>query len=347
MIERPATMSRLALGCYPIGGGYGTIPYDQAHATVDAALESGLTFLDTAEVYLDSEERLGLILQHRRDRVFLATKAYPCESYSYEHLAAALEGSLRRLRTDHVDLYQLHGPEDWVLPLAHTPLDELAGALDRLKQSGKALHVGVCNFPGAALEALAARTEIFSTQNLCSLIDRDGDRDGRVPLAGEVIPYARRHGVAVLAYSPLARGLLADEVDPHRRFPPNDERYSLRRFQPGAYEHYAALQRRLSGWAADHGHTLVELAVAWTLNQDGVASTLVGAKSPDQVRALAQVDQLTLGTHELAELEEIVASPSTEAREERPIDPSSLPTDWLDAIRHRRYGALADSTPDR
>jgi aryl-alcohol dehydrogenase-like predicted oxidoreductase len=121
-------MSRLALGCYPLGGGYGAVPDDQARATVDAALDCGWTFLDTAEVYLASEERLGRILEGRRDRVFLATKAYPCESYSHDHLAAALEGSLRRLRTDRVDLYQLHGPEDWVAPYGPTPLEEVAEA---------------------------------------------------------------------------------------------------------------------------------------------------------------------------------------------------------------------------
>ena len=336
-------MSRLALGCYPIGGGYGSISDDQARATVDTALACGWTLFDTAEVYLASEERLGRILQGRRDRVFLATKAYPCESYSYEHLAAALEGSLCRLRTDRVDLYQLHGPEDWALPLDPTPLDELADTLDRLRRSGKALHIGVCNLQGEVLEALAARIEIFSTQNLCSLIDRDDDRDAPLPLVGEVIPYAKRHGIAVLAYSPLARGLLADNLDPQRTFRPDDERHSLRRFQPGAYEHYVALQRRLSEWAADHGCTLAALAVAWTLHHDGVASTLIGAKTPEHVRALAGVSQLTLGTQELAELEGLVALLPAEAKQARTIGQSPSSDDWLAEIRRRRYASPVDA----
>ena len=135
--DRPEAMSRLGLGCYPIGGGYGSIPDEQAGATIDAALESGWTLFDTAEVYLESEERLGRLLQGRRDSVFLATKAYPCESYSHEHLVAALEGSLRRPQTDRVDLYPLHGPEDWIAPYGPTRVEEVADALDRLRRSGR------------------------------------------------------------------------------------------------------------------------------------------------------------------------------------------------------------------
>ena len=115
--------------------------------------------IDTAEAYLDSEDRLGRFLEGRRDRVFLATKAFPCDSYSYEHLCAALEGSLRRLRTDRIDLYQLHGREDWVYPYGPTQLEEVADSLNRLRSSGKAVHVGVSNFPVEMLDELASRAD--------------------------------------------------------------------------------------------------------------------------------------------------------------------------------------------
>lgn len=209
-------MSRLAFGAYPLGGGYGTFDEAQAREAVHTAIDSGLTMIDTAETYLDSEERLGRILKGRRDGVFLATKFFPCEPYSSENLEAALDGSLRRLQTDRLDLYQIHGPEDWLGPLARpTPVDELAESLTRLRVSGKALRIGVCNLPMAQVDELASRTEIFSTQNLYSIIDRGDEPDFlHIAVESEVIPYAATHGIAFLAYSPLSRGLLVGNQSP-------------------------------------------------------------------------------------------------------------------------------------
>ena len=305
----PETWSRIALGAYPLGGGYGRVAEDDARATVDAALEHGWTLIDTAEAYLESEERLGRILRGRRDSVFLATKAFPCESYSYEHLEAALEGSLRRLQTDRIDLYQLHGREDWVYPYGPTPLEELADSLNRLHRSGKVVHVGVSNLPLETLDALASRCTIFSTQNLYSLIDRGEDPDKlHLAVEAELMPYALEHGIAVLAYSPLSRGLLAEGLDPSYVFPEDDERHFLPRYQPGIYEHYVALANKLAEWAHDHGTTLPKLAVAWTLQHPAVTSTIVGPKRPEHVHAVAGADELTFSDDELRELDGIVSS---------------------------------------
>ena len=248
---RPPTMSRIALGCYPLGGGYGGVSEREARATVDAALAAGWSFLDTAEAYLDSEERLGRILAGRRDSVFIATKAFPFETYTYEHLSAALDRSLARLQTDRIDLYQLHGPEDWVLSFDdETPLEALAESLTRLRDSGKVLRIGVCNLDGETLRTLSARTDLFSTQNLYSLLDRGEEDDPlHLPVERDIIPTAARLGLAFLAFSPLSRGLLADNLDPHRTFAPDDERHFLPRFQPDVYPHYVELARRLQSWA--------------------------------------------------------------------------------------------------
>lgn len=344
MIERPPRMSRLALGCYPLGGGYGAIADEQARATVDAALSCGWTFLDTAETYLDSEERLGRIVKGRRDQVFLATKVFPCEPYSYDNLRAALEGSLRRLRTDRVDLYQLHGPEDWVVPFDTTPLDELADALARLRESGKALRVGVCNLPTADIEALARKAELFSTQNLYSMIDRGEEDDPlHLPVEKEIIPAAARLDICFFAFSPLSRGLLADDLDPDRTFPEHDERHFLPRFRPGVYEHYVHLAHQLQTWASDHGRTLVQLAVAWTLQNPAVTSTLVGAKSAAQVQAVAGADEWILTPSQLAELDEIVGSRSEEARAAKMIVWDHFSPEALEGLRRRRYAPMSET----
>ena len=338
MIERPDKMSRLGLGGYPLGGGYGNVSLDQARATVDAALDRGFTFVDTAETYLDSEERLGAILKGRRDRVFLATKAFPSEPYSLDNLRAALDGSLRRLQTDRVDLYQLHGPETWLMDFDRTPPEELADCLTQLRESGKALRIGVCNLPVPELDALASRTQLFSTQNLYSLIDR-GDEPDRLHLAveSEVIPYAAEHAIAFIAYSPLSRGLLVGGQDPNRQFPPDDERHYLPRYKSPAFEHYVALADRLHEWALERGRTLTQLAIAWTLQNPAVVSTLIGAKSPEQIDAVAGADEWALTEAELAEIDELLAQLPQVAKDAKMVVWDHFDVSAIDRLIERRY----------
>lgn len=337
---RPTTFSPIALGAYPLGGGYGSLDERQAKATVDAALDAGWTFVDTAEAYLDSEERLGRILEGRRERVFLATKAFPSQEYSYANLSASLDASLRRLRTDRVDLLQLHGPEDWVRPFGPTGYEEIGEALERLRASGKAVHVGVCNLTVDQLRALGRSTTLFSTQNLYSLIDRGEEADElHLPVETEILPYAREHGIAFVAWSPLSRGLLADGLRADRVFPPDDERHFLPRYQPGVYEHYVALANRLEAWARERGRTLVQLAVAWTLNRPGVATTLVGAKSPENVAAIAGAESWRLSGDELGELDELVATLPPAAKAAKMVVWDHFQDDALERLRDRRRSA--------
>jgi len=336
----PQLLSPIALGCYPLGGGYGDVTEADARATVDAALDAGWTFFDTAEAYLESEARLGRILQGRRDRVFLATKAFPCEAYTYDHLAAAVEGSLRRLRTDRIDLLQLHGPEDWVQPFGPTPADETGAALARLQSEGKILHVGVCNLTTETMDALRHTVRIFSTQNLYSLIDRGDDPDElHLAVETEVIPYTQRTGLAFLAWSPLSRGLLADNLAP-RSFPPNDERHFLPRYQPGIYEEYVALAQRLAAWANERGRTVVQTAVAWTLSRPGVASALVGAKRPAHIEALADAATWRLSDDERAEVEAIAAELSPRAKAAKMVVWDHFEESALARLRGQRYQAV-------
>jgi aryl-alcohol dehydrogenase-like predicted oxidoreductase len=335
--------TRLGLGCYPLGGGYGVVDDDSAQRTVDAALDAGWTFLDTAETYLASEERLGEILAGRRDRVFLATKAFPSEPYTYDNLRVAVESSLRRLHTDRIDLYQLHGPQDWVMAFEGSPSYEgVADALARLRESGKVLNVGVCNLPRDLVALLHERVGLLSTQNLYSMIDRGAEDDPlHLPVEREIIPYARDHGLRFIAFSPLSRGLLADGLDPERTFEPEDERHFLPRYAADVYPDYVALAHRLEGWARDHGHSLVELAVAWTLSTPGVTNTLVGAKRPEQVRAVTGAADWRLSQGDRAELDAIIATLPEKARQAKMIVWDHFPPEALEGLRRRRHGEAA------
>lgn len=334
-------LSRLALGCYPLGGGYGALDEASAGATVDAALDAGWTFLDTAEGYLASEERLGRILQGRRDDVFLATKVFPSEPYTYENMRVSIENSLRKLRTDRLDLFQLHGPQEWVLSFDDAPtMSRVGEALARLKDEELTLNVGVCNLPVEELEELNQSVALFSTQNLYSMYDQEDLRDGiHLPVGGAIIPWAIEHGTHVFAFSPLARGLLADGLGPDRVFPPDDERHFLPRFQPEVFPDWVALSNRLESWARDHGRSLVQLAVAWVLATEGISSVLIGAKTPQHVSAFAGADDWILSESDLSELAEIMAMLPDEAAGAKSIVWDHFPPEDVRAMAEQRHAS--------
>jgi aryl-alcohol dehydrogenase-like predicted oxidoreductase len=333
-------LSRIGLGCYALGGGYGNVTEPDAEATVDAAIACGWTLVDTAESYLDSEYRLGRILKSRRDDVFLATKVFPCEPYNEHNIVTAAEASLRRLQTDRIDLYQLHGPEDWVRPYA-TPLDEVAGALNRLVDEGKILRVGACNFPVAVLEELSKRVRLFSLQDLYGPLDPGADQDlPNIPSVTKKLQFAADHGIAFLAYSPLARGLLSADPPARRTFAPEDERHYLPRYQPGVYEHFAALAERLANWAGQRGRTLPELAIAWCLHNPTVTSVLVGAKSPGQIRQLANAESWVLSEDDVAFVDTAVATLPDAAKAALVTVWDHFPEAAVDAMAARRRAAL-------
>jgi aryl-alcohol dehydrogenase-like predicted oxidoreductase len=336
-------LSRIGLGLYPFGGGYGPVELDDVARTLDAALEHGWTFLDTAEVYGDSEVVTGQLLRGRREEHALATKAFPCEPYTADALRAAAEGSLRRLGTDYLDLYQLHGPEDWLVDQA-TPVEEVAAGLEQLRTSGLVRHVGVCNFTAARLEEINSRTEIFSIQNLYGMLDRTSSSDQfQFGVEEEILAYTASAGVRFIAYSPLGRGLLAEGKDPGRVFDPRDERHYLPRFQPDVYPAYVALANTLAEWARARGHTLPELAVAWVLRLDAVDSVLLGAKTVEQVEAIAGARDWRLDAGEIAELEQLLDTLPAHAREAQASVFEHIPPERLEDLRRRRYDAASEA----
>ena len=288
--ESGLRVSRVGLGCNNFGGRLGL---GETRAVVDAALEAGVTFFDTAEIYGDgggSERLLGEVLEGRRDQVVLATKFAwePGDGLAApESIRRSIEGSLERLRTDRIDLYYLHRPDPEI------PIGDTLGALDELVQAGKVRAIGCSNFSAeqlAAADRVAGEqgTARFTVlQNHYNLLRRDDDED--------VLPLCRELGVAYIPYFPLASGLLTGK---YRRgqAAPEGTRLAGREIEDEQFDRIEAL----AGFAEERGHTLHELAIAALASTPGIASVIAGATKPEQVRANAAAASWQLSQDELA-----------------------------------------------
>jgi aryl-alcohol dehydrogenase-like predicted oxidoreductase len=281
------TVSVVGLGCNNFGTTFGTHVDEAGTAeVVTAALEAGINFFDTADIYGDSEVYLGKALASRRDEVVIATKFGGQIGSDPTHKGAgakwieqAVENSLQRLGTDRIDLYQLHFPDP------ETPLEETLSALDRLVTSGKVREIGSSNFSGdqiaeaAAIATEAGTTPFASAQNDLSLL--------RQRAADDVIPACERNGVAFIPFSPLASGLLTGKYE-RGQAPAEGTRLSN---LPSEMQERSMSERtfdrldRLRAFAEERGRTLTELAFAWLLAQPTLVSVIAGATRPDQVAA--------------------------------------------------------------
>ena len=276
-------LSVVGLGCNNFG-----MRIDEAAsaAVVHAALDAGITHFDTAEMYGGgkSEEFLGSALGARRDEVVIATKYSPRpkdEVYSPGILAArirdAAEGSLRRLGTDHIDLYYQHYPD------ADAPIDEALEALNDLVKAGKVLHLASSNVTAAQIADAASVSSdksyaAFSgTQIEWSLLER-GVEDS-------IVPAAAAAGLGVVPYFPLASGLLTGKYRRGEEFPEGTRLASSSYFAKAANDANFAKIEAYEVFAADAGHTITELAIAWLLAQPTVTSVIAGATKPEQIAA--------------------------------------------------------------
>ena len=271
--------------------GWGQCPEDQAIRTVHAALDAGMTFIDTAEAYSSSESVLGKALRGRRHEVFLATKL--SFEHTSEHIAEAIENSLRALNTDYVDLYQIHSPRP------QYPIADTMAHLLKLRDDGKVRYIGVSNFSAqqhveAAQYGAAAQ---FPAAVQHALPERPKRKFCRPVL---------NIGIGVIAHSPLARGLLTGKYRPGHQFPGSDTRSGYEIFGPARFDSAYAYVEKLTAWAADRGRDLVQLAIAWTLAHPAVTSSIVGAKTPEQALHNASAAEWTLTESELAELDGIL-----------------------------------------
>jgi aryl-alcohol dehydrogenase-like predicted oxidoreductase len=295
------TVSAVGLG----GNNFGRrCDLEQTRAVVAAALDQGITLLDTADVYGKgaSERFLGEVLKGRRDQVVIATKFGshldgPEEEArgSRRYLRRAIEASLRRLQTDYVDLYQQHVPDP------KTPLEETIAALDELIADGKIRYAGSSNYPGwriADADWIArseGRARLISAQNRYSLLQRGVEQ--------EVIPACIQHGVGMLPFFPLANGMLTGKYRRGER-PPEGTRLHGRPqlLTDTAFDRIEALEK----YAAERGRTLLEVAIGGLAAQPAVASVIAGATRPEQVRANAAAGAWELTAGDLAALDAIV-----------------------------------------
>jgi aryl-alcohol dehydrogenase-like predicted oxidoreductase len=296
-------VSRVGLGCNNLGG---RLDLERTRAVVEAALDAEITFFDTADTYGEwgrSERFLGEILEGRRDRVVLATKfgwdvglGGDDLRGSRSYLRRAIDASLERLRTDHVDLYSYHRPD------GVTPLAETLEAMHELVDEGKTRAIGCSNLSAAQLREAdefartAGKPQIAALQNRYSLLERGAE--------AEILPLCREYGIGFVPYSPLASGLLTGKY--RRGEPPPAGSRLENRPEARADERLERIEA-LEAFATEHGHTLLELAIGGLASQPGVVSVIAGATTPEQVRANAAASW-ELTAVELAALAELVGS---------------------------------------
>jgi aryl-alcohol dehydrogenase-like predicted oxidoreductase len=285
-------ISRVALGTWAIGGWmWGGADDDDALATIRSALEHGITVIDTAPVYGfgHAEEIVGRALAEAgsRDRVVIATKTgidwrggKLFRNASRKRIGQEIELSLRRLRTDHIDIYQVHWPDP------STPLEETANAMHSLLREGKIRAIGVSNFSAAQIEQFRRVAPVHVVQPPYNLFERGAET--------EILPYCRNNKIATFGYGALCRGLLSGRMRPETIFAADDLRHTDPKFQPPRFAEYLTAVRVLDRLAQRRfGKRVIHLAVRWMLDQ-GVTTALWGARRPEQLDPVDEVSGWTV-----------------------------------------------------
>ncbi len=299
-------VSRIGLGTWAMGGReWGEVPEDVAVATCLGAIERGINLIDTAPIYGHgrSEEIVGKAIRAhgRREDFYIATKAGlewnergVFANSSLARLRREIEDSLRRLGTEYIDLYQVHWP-DTLAPIAG-----VAALMGEFQRQGKARALGVSNFSVAQMNEFLEAAPLASNQLPYNLFERQID--------GEVLPWCAAHGVAVLTWSSLCRSLLAGRVHRGIKFDPKDIRSFDPKFQEPRFSQYMTAVERLADFARQrYGKSVLELAVRWVLDRPGISVALWGAKSPEQLDAMAGVFGWKLDAGAMAEMDRMVA----------------------------------------
>ncbi|EAR22121.1 aldo/keto reductase [Nitrococcus mobilis] len=321
-------VSRIGLGTWAIGGWmWGGSDERAAIATIQHALDEGITLIDTAPVYGfgRSEKIVGRALAdgNRRARVVLATKVALewspdgrriWRNASRQRIMQEIDDSLRRLQTDYIDLYQIHWPDSM------TPTEETAHAMEALYRAGKIRAIGVSNFSPKQMDAFRGVAPLHASQPPYNLFERGIEQD--------VLPYCRRRKIATITYGALCRGLLSGKMTRERVFHGDDLRQTDPKFQPPRFDQYLAAAQALDEFAKhSYGKDVMALALRWLLDQPGLTVALWGARRPDQLNPLANVPGWQLEHEALTAIDEILAQHIT-----APIGPEFMaPPDRTEA----------------
>jgi aryl-alcohol dehydrogenase-like predicted oxidoreductase len=304
------SVSPITLGSWPMSGDrYGAIDDSEAVQTIRRAMERGITSFDTAPGYGSghAEETLGAALDGRRGQAIVTTKCgivpqasgQPGRNSSRESILHEIDDSLRRLRTDHVDVYLVHWPDP------NTPLAETMATLDDVQQAGKTRLVGVSNFDVPLLEQCLKLRPIDVLQVGYNLFDRRMER--------EVFPFCRQHGIGVMAYGSLAYGLLTGAFTEDTTFDPSDWRSNGVAFgQPilggDNFRHNVGLVDRLRSEVAEpKGLTVAQLALAWVVRNPIVSTAMVGARVPAEIEENVGAATAALSDADVAQIEDIMS----------------------------------------
>lgn len=298
-------VSRVALGTWSMGGWkWGGTDRDAARATIHRALDLGIDVIDTAPVYGFglSEELLGEVLAERggRDDVVIATKAgfvfddrhEPWRDSSPASIRREVEASLQRLKTDFIDICQVHWPD------SNVPFEETAAELERLRAEGLVRAIGVCNYSIAEMVAFESGGRVDTAQFRYNVFERD--------VEGDVLPYVRDLGLTTFAYSPLARGLLTGTMTPDRER--TDEAHRAEMFHGASLGRHLSAVARLDEFAQrEYGRRVIHLAIRWVLDQPGMSIALWGARRPEQLAELDAVSGFAIDAEACESIDRILS----------------------------------------
>jgi len=315
--------SVVGLGAWAMGGWmWGGTDEKVSIGAIQAAIDAGINLIDTAPIYGFgvSEEIVGKAIRDRRESVVLATKcSMVCDptvgepkfrsnaqgpdpngviniriNLKPDSIRRELEDSLKRLQTNHVDLYQTHWQE------STTPIEDTMGALEELRGEGKIRAIGVCNATTEHMKQYAAAGQLDSDQERYSMLERG--------LETEQLPYCLENDVAVLAYSPLALGLLTGRIGPNRRFAMGDLRNEHPSFTEDNRRRVADLLDKFKPIAERHQATIAQLVIAWTVHQPGLTHALCGARTVQQAEENAAAGRIQLSADEVQTMSKAIAT---------------------------------------
>jgi aryl-alcohol dehydrogenase-like predicted oxidoreductase len=309
-------VSRICFGTWAFSGAWGEFAEDEAIRAIRTALDLGINFFDTAQAYGFgvAERILGRALRPElrtnREAIVLATKGglrleggRLLRDSSAAWLRTGLEQSLKNLGVEYVDIYQVHWPD----PAA--PIEETARVVDTFVREGKVRYAGVSNYDVGQMERFRSVRPLDTQQPMYNAFHRQVERD--------VLPYCLEHGIGVLAYSPLAHGLLTGKFTAETRFPPGDWRSASPVFRGESFERNLRVVARLAELAHAEERPLAQLAIAWVLSHPAVHSAIVGARSGGQIAATAAAAEWTF-TEELRGAIEGVLAEAAEVRSPAP-----------------------------